>query len=183
MKSNEIEFINVLSVSPNVEVYSKTDNINYAMNESDLLALETYHKKVKIIKYINLFLKRIMDICGAMVGLILLIPITIFISIANIFVGDNGPLFYSHKRIGKNGKYFKMYKFRSMCVDADEKLKELLENDEDAKKEWNANQKLNNDPRITKVGKFIRKTSLDEFPQFLNVLKGDMSLVRTESCS
>ena len=129
------------------------------------------------VKNINLFLKRIIDIIGSIVGIILLVPITIAVYIANKIEKDNGPLFYCHTRIGKDGKYFKMYKFRSMVVDADEKLKYLLENDEEARKEWEANQKLQNDPRVTKIGNFLRKTSLDEFPQFINVLKGDMSIV------
>ena len=90
---------------------------------------------------------------------------------------DKGPLFFSQDRIGKNGKLFKMYKFRTMVVGADDVLKELLSKDEEARKEYAKNKKLKDDPRVTKIGKFLRSTSLDEFPQFFNVLKGDMSLV------
>lgn len=122
-------------------------------------------------------LKRIVDIIGALFGIIMLVPITIGIYIANLIFGDNGPIFYSQNRIGKNGKIFKMYKFRSMVMGADEKLEEYLEENEDARKEYKINKKLKDDPRVTKIGKFIRKTSIDEFPQFVNVLKGDMSLV------
>ena len=128
-------------------------------------------------KYINLILKRIIDIVGAIVGIMILIPLTIVIFMVNLISGDNGPLFYSHNRIGKNGKHFKMYKFRTMVVDSEKRLKELLENNEEARKEWEENRKLKNDPRITKIGNILRKTSLDEFPQFVNVLKGEMSLV------
>ena len=109
--------------------------------------------------------------------MILIIPITIVIWIANKAVKDKGPIFYTQERIGKNGKIFKMYKFRSMVMGADEKLKKYLEENEDAKNEYKKYKKLKNDPRVTKIGKFIRETSLDEFPQFINVLKGDMSLV------
>ena len=121
--------------------------------------------------------KRIMDIIGALFGIIMLVPMTIGIYIANLIFGDNGPIFYSQNRIGKNGKIFKMYKFRSMVMGADEKLEEYLEENEDARKEYKINKKLKDDPRVTKIGKFIRKTSIDEFPQFVNVIKGDMSLV------
>lgn len=175
MKVNEMELVNVEIVN-NFNRYHSITN-EKALTESDLLGLEVFRKKIKVLKILNLFLKRIMDICGAIVGIVLLIPITIGVAIANFISGDRGPLFYSHERIGKNGKHFKIYKFRSMCVDSDTKLKELLENDEEARKEWEENQKLQNDPRVTKVGNILRKTSLDEFPQFINVLKGDMSLV------
>lgn len=122
-------------------------------------------------------LKRIVDIIGALFGIIMLVPMTIGIYIANLIVGDNGPIFYSQNRIGKDGKIFKMYKFRSMVMGADEKLEKYLEENEEARKEYKINKKLKDDPRVTKIGKFIRKTSIDEFPQFVNVLKGDMSLV------
>lgn len=121
--------------------------------------------------------KRIVDIIGALVGCIILLPLTLGIWIANMIAKDNGPVFYVQKRIGKNGKSFKMYKFRSMVVDADRKLKRYLLDNPEANEEFMEFRKLKNDPRITPVGSFIRKTSLDEFPQFINVLKGDMSLV------
>ena len=125
----------------------------------------------------TLFLKRIIDIIGAIVGIAILIPLTVAVWIVNKLNKEEGPLFYSQERIGKDGKHFKMYKFRSMVVDAEERLKTMLEQDEDLKKEFEETRKLRNDPRITKIGKILRKTSLDEFPQFINVLKGDMSLV------
>ena len=123
------------------------------------------------------FVKRIIDIVGALVGCVILLPLTLFIWIANIIAKDNGPVFYVQKRIGKNGKSFKMYKFRSMVVDADKKLKRYLLDNPEANEEFMEFRKLKDDPRITPVGSFIRKTSLDEFPQFINVLKGEMSLV------
>ena len=123
-------------------------------------------------------IKRLIDIIAGVVGVILLIPITIVVGAIRIIKKENdGPLFYEQLRIGKNGKQFRMYKFRSMCVNADEKLKEYLENNEEARKEYKKYKKLKEDPRITKVGKVLRATSLDEFPQLINVLKGDMSLV------
>lgn len=145
-----------------------------AFTEDEILV---FKRETKVFKYINLFIKRIIDIIGGLVGIILLIPITLGVAVANLVTGDWGPLFYSQKRIGKNGKYFKIYKFRSMCIDADEKLVKYLEENEEARREWEEKQKLKDDPRITKVGKFIRKTSIDEFPQFINVLIGNMSLV------
>jgi lipopolysaccharide/colanic/teichoic acid biosynthesis glycosyltransferase len=136
------------------------------------------NKKTNIVlDYLNLFIKRVVDIIGGLIGTIILIPLTIVIAIINFVNNENGPLFYSQIRIGKDGKYFKMYKFRTMVVDADKKLQELLESDEEIRKEWEENRKLKNDPRITKIGKFLRKTSLDEWPQFLNVLGGSMSIV------
>ena len=122
----------------------------------------------------QLVLKRVMDICGAVVGLILCGIISIFL-IPAIKLDSPGPAIFSQIRIGKNGRRFKFYKFRSMYVDAEERKKELMKNNEMDGLMF----KMEDDPRITKVGKFIRKTSLDEFPQFWNVLVGDMSLVGT----
>ena len=124
------------------------------------------------------FVKRIVDVLAGIVGVVLLIPIIIVVEALRIIKKENyGPLFYTQLRIGKNGRQFKMYKFRSMCMNADEKLKEYLQENEEARKEYKKYKKLRCDPRITKVGKVLRATSLDEFPQFINVLKGDMSLV------
>ena len=124
------------------------------------------------------FVKRLIDIVAGVVGIILLIPLTIVVEIIRIIKKENqGPIFYDQLRIGKNGKQFKMYKFRSMCMNADETLKEYLEKNPEAKKEYRKYKKLKDDPRVTKVGKFLRETSLDEFPQLINVLLGNMSLV------
>ena len=145
---------------------------------------ETYHvgeMTWDTLDYINQALsralKRVVDVLGGIVGALFLIPLSIGIWLGNRICGDKGPLFYTQDRIGKDGKIFKMYKFRSMVVGAEEKLKELLANDEEARKEYSTYKKLKHDPRITKVGAFIRKTSLDEFPQFINVLKGELSIV------
>lgn len=134
------------------------------------------NKKVRV--NIEKGIKRLVDIIAGLAGTILLIPITICIYIAKkILREDDGPIFYDQLRIGKGGKHFKLYKYRSMVIGADKILEEYLAENEEARIEFEQNQKLKNDPRITKLGCFIRKTSLDEFPQFINILKGDMSLV------
>ena len=122
----------------------------------------------------QLVLKRIIDICGALVGCVILVIITIVFG-PLIKLESPGPVFFAQKRVGKNGRIFKMYKFRSMYADAEERKKELMAQNEMSGFMF----KMENDPRITKIGGFMRKTSLDEFPQFLNILKGDMSLVGT----
>ena len=129
-------------------------------------------------KFLTDFTKRSIDIIAAIIGCIILVPLTLFVFIINkLSEDDDGPVFYLHERVGKNGKIFKMIKYRSMVVDADEKLKEFLEENEEIRREFEINRKIKNDPRVTRIGKFLRKTSLDEFPQFINVLIGDMSLV------
>ena len=145
-------------------------------NIEDLEVVKQKNKRTSV-KKIETVLKRGIDILGGICGTLLLIPLTIIIWIANKLAKDNGPIFYTQTRIGKDGKLFKMYKYRSMVVGADEILKTYLEENEEARKEYKKYKKLKNDPRITKIGTFLRKTSLDEFPQFINVLKGDMSLV------
>lgn len=124
----------------------------------------------------NRFLKIIFDYVLTILGTLLILPILIFIALW-IYVDSPGTVIFKHIRIGKNGKEFPCYKFRTMCVDADERLAELLAKDEIARKEWERDFKLKNDPRITKSGAFLRKTSLDELPQIFNVLRGEMSLV------
>ena len=126
-------------------------------------------------KWSSRILKRLFDIAGSISIIIILSPALIYIS--RKVKQDGGPAIYGHERIGKGGKSFKCLKFRSMVINSKEVLEELLENDSDARAEWAATFKLKNDPRITKIGGFLRRTSLDELPQLFNVLKGEMSLV------
>lgn len=120
-------------------------------------------------------IKRSFDLLFSLMALIIGLPLFLVI-IAAIRLTSKGKAVYSHQRIGRGGKPFLCYKFRSMYADADFRLQELLKNPE-MKEEWQRCRKLKNDPRITPVGKFLRKTSLDELPQFWNVLKGDLSIV------
>jgi exopolysaccharide biosynthesis polyprenyl glycosylphosphotransferase len=122
----------------------------------------------------QVLLKRLIDILGGLIGTIVMVLLIVIVA-PMIKLESAGPIFFSQTRVGKNGRKFKIFKFRSMYQDAEERKKELLEQNEMSGIMF----KMNNDPRITKIGKFIRKVSIDEFPQFLNVLKGDMSLVGT----
>lgn len=150
----------------------KYDNLPEFMKNKKV---KEYYDVLKKKKF-QLLIKRLFDIFCSLIACIVLIPVTIILKILFILTGDFKPIFYKQKRIGKNGKFIYIYKFRSMVWNADEVLKELLKQPK-YKKEWKENQKFENDPRITKLGKFIRKTSLDELPQFINVLKNDMSMI------
>ncbi|MDU2460700.1 MAG: sugar transferase, partial [Clostridium sp.] len=138
-------------------------NINLDIN------LEVEKKESRLIYNLS---KRIIDIIGSLIGLILLSPILIIVGILIKFE-SKGPIVFTQKRVGKDGKEFDMYKLRSMVVNAEEIKEKLKEQNEMSGPMF----KMKDDPRITKVGKFIRKTSIDELPQLVNVLKGDMSLV------
>lgn len=118
------------------------------------------------------FVKRLIDIIGALSGIIVLSPVLLIAALL-IKLESRGPIFFQQKRIGLNGREFKMYKFRSMIVNAEELLDKLKDKNEMSEPMF----KMRNDPRITKVGKFLRRTSIDELPQLFNVLKGEMSLV------
>ena len=131
------------------------------------------NKKELESKVFYYFIKRIIDILGSLIGLLVFSPIFIYVAYKIKKEDPEGPVFFSQSRIGRNGKIFKMYKFRSMCVDAEGKLDMLLQHNEVE----GAMFKMKDDPRVTKIGRFIRRTSIDELPQLLNVLKGDMSLV------
>lgn len=144
---------------------STADNQNFTKG---ILNQESLEKR-----YVYLFIKRIIDLVGSLAGLIVLSPLFLIIGIMMKIEEPRGPMFFSQTRVGKNEKNFKMFKIRSMCVDAEERLEELLKYNEVE----GAMFKMKDDPRVTKVGKFIRKTSIDELPQLWNVLKGDMSLV------
>jgi len=144
-------------------------SLTYFYNDTPILTMGTPEPKMRY-----MFLKRLFDIIGAIIGCIITFVLFIIFGIA-IKIDSPGPIFFKQDRIGKNGRHFKMYKFRSMYIDAEERKKALMEQNE-----MNGFMfKMKDDPRITRVGKFIRKTSIDEFPQFFNVLKGDMSLVGT----
>lgn len=132
--------------------------------------------KNNLARPLNRYIKTMFDFVVTLVGTVMISPVLLFIALW-IYKDSPGPVIFKHMRIGKNGKAFPCYKFRSMCVDAKAKLEELLETDPEAKAEWERDFKLRNDPRVTKSGAFLRKTSLDELPQIFNVLKGEMSLV------
>lgn len=121
------------------------------------------------------FGKRGLDILGALVLLLVFAPLILAIGLLQI--GGSGSIFFSHRRVGRNGAQFGCLKFRTMVPDADRRLAEILESDPVARQEWAESRKLTNDPRITAIGNFLRRSSLDELPQLLNVLRGDMSLV------
>lgn len=120
--------------------------------------------------------KRVFDLILTICGGLFILPFMCIIA-AFIYFDSPGPVIYKQKRIGQNGKEFDFYKFRSMVIDADKVIDEYLEKNPEAKREWQRNFKLKYDPRVTRIGRFIRKTSVDELPQLWNVIKGDMSLV------
>lgn len=147
----------------------------------ETLVEESVKTEEKIIVYKSKFkiyyiFKRLFDIVCSLLGIIILSPIFLLM-IVLIKIDSKGPAFFTQKRIGKKGKEIKILKFRSMVVNAEQVLEELMAKDENIRNEYLTNKKLDNDPRITKMGKFIRKTSIDELPQLINVLKGDMSLI------
>ena len=144
------------------------------MLDEKVIAIDTTTRSISFYAY--LCIKRFFDALISLIGCIFLLPIILVVKICNICTGDFNSIFYKQKRIGKDGKFIYILKFRSMVPNADEILKELLK-DKKYREEWELNQKFEHDPRITKMGKILRKTSLDEAPQFINVLKGDMSLI------
>ncbi|WP_028401700.1 sugar transferase [Ectobacillus panaciterrae] len=146
----------------------KVANRSVSQPESQLLSKQEVNERK-----LYLFIKRCIDFIGASCGLIILSILFILVALAIKMEDPKGPVFFKQKRVGKDGKEFDMYKFRSMVTDAEERLQELLKHNEVS----GAMFKMKHDPRVTRMGRFIRKTSIDELPQFINVLKGDMSLV------
>ena len=133
--------------------------------------------QINYVRGLSRFLKRVMDIGIGIVGGVSLIPLTILVWIKTNSEERKHGLFFTQDRIGKDGKSIKIYKYRSMVTGADKILEEMMAKDEKIREEYEKNKKLKDDPRITKIGEFLRRTSLDEFPQFINVLKGEMSFV------
>ena len=150
------------------------NNIWMSIRDFDgVLGFATSHR---LKMFWNLAIKRFFDIVFVSLGGIIILPFLLIIALL-IKLTSRGPVLYGHKRLGLNGKHFIAYKFRTMVKDADKHLENILENNPEFKKEWEESQKIKNDPRVTKVGKFLRRISFDEFPQLLNILKGEMSLV------
>lgn len=147
------------------------DYHNLAMNDPTLTLIQPLEISIK-----HNIVKRAFDIFFSILILSVTSPLMFFIALTVRF-SSKGKIVYAHERIGRGGKPFRCYKFRTMYPDADMRLKEILENCPHLKNEWEQNHKLKNDPRVTPIGKFLRKTSLDEFPQFWNILKGDLSVV------
>ena len=124
-----------------------------------------------------LFIKRVFDLFVSFIGILIFLPVLGIVKLCYVISGDFEPVLFTQRRIGKDGVSFKFYKFRTMVRNADGVLKELMETDPAIYKEYTMYKKLSNDPRVTPIGRILRKTSLDEIPQFLNVFKGDMSVV------
>lgn len=168
------EFENMgLTVHLNIEVF----DLSLHCRKKELIKFGDYYAVSFApinIDYKKQMVKRLMDIVGALLGLLITAIVTVFLAPV-LLIESPGPLFFCQTRVGRNGRKFKFYKFRSMYMDAEERKKELMKYN----KMNGLMFKIDNDPRITRVGKFIRKTSIDELPQFYNVLKGDMSLVGT----
>ena len=152
----------------------KQENDNKLTKVLSMSEEKVAHKIKKAIYYTT---KKIFDIICALIGCLMLLPVSLITKISYLLTGDKGPIFFTQKRIGKNGKEFNFYKFRTMIPNADEELKRILKEDKELAKEYKENKKMKHDPRITKMGRFLRKSSLDELPQFINVLKGDMSVI------
>lgn len=143
----------------------------------EITSIEQHKISLNIKKNIYLLIKRLFDIIVGFVGCLILIPVYILIRILYLITKDNHRIIYKQVRIGKNGKKFYLYKFRTMIPNADKYLKKLLKENKKLAKEYRQNHKFEKDPRITKIGNLLRKSSLDELPQFVNILKGDMSLI------
>ena len=180
LMNKELKFINYLQhnclslmILPEIQgvsLYGAEVN-HFFGNEQLVIRLNT-----NLSNWFNVVIKRVFDIFAVILILILISPVMFIIAIS-IKITTKSKVFYSHKRVGKHGKYFGCLKFQTMYPNSKELLEEILANDEDRRKEWLATFKLKNDPRVTPIGRFLRETSLDELPQLFNVLIGQMSLV------
>jgi len=176
--SQPIKYLRKKYINKEYPFRDKSAKVKVIEEDSHTLALRCIDNRSSLYILFSSFIKRTIDIVGGLVGCLILIPLTLIVIILNkLNEEDDGPVFFMQERIGQNGKKFKMLKFRSMVVDADERLESFLEENEDIRNEFYVYRKIKNDPRVTKVGRFLRKTSLDEFPQFINVLLGDMSII------
>ena len=168
-------------------LYNKVEKIKYLPRTSGMVTFDTKVQDFDGMLVIStakgkttkgaLIMKRLIDIAGGLAGMIILLPLYFYVRKQNHANGDYDPIFFTQERIGKNGKPFKIYKFRTMVPNAETVLEKLMEENPEIREEYETNKKLRNDPRITAAGKVLREKSLDEFPQFINVIKGEMSMV------
>jgi undecaprenyl-phosphate galactose phosphotransferase len=147
------------------------------MNSDSVILSKSIEKSFSLRRLFYITIKRLFDIFVGILGMIIVIPLSIIIKIISICHKEHDSIFFKQQRIGKDGKLFTMYKFRTMVPNADNILIELMRNDATFREEYMVKKKVKNDPRITKVGRILRKSSLDEFPQFINIFLGQMSLV------
>ena len=195
IKNNEIEQIIIALPEANQQVidkvmsdiYGKVASVKYLPNVNGTMTfsseVQDFDGQLLIatsndtIGILDKFIKRFIDILAGLVGVITLLPLMVYVKYKYVKSGDYDNIMFSQYRIGKNGKLIKIYKFRSMIPNAEKELERLMKEDPKIKEEYLTNKKLKDDPRITPVGHFLRKTSLDEWPQFINVLKGEMSFI------
>lgn len=195
IKNNEIEQIIIALPEANQQVidkvmsdiYGKVASVKYLPNVNGTMTfsseVQDFDGQLLIatsndtIGILDKFIKRFIDILAGIAGVITLLPLMIYVKYKYVKSGDHDNIMFSQYRIGKNGKLIKIYKFRSMIPNAEKELERLMKEDSKIKEEYLTNKKLKDDPRITPVGHFLRKTSLDEWPQFINVLKGEMSFI------
>jgi Undecaprenyl-phosphate galactose phosphotransferase WbaP len=179
LSEQELSALLIHSVSAfryNVLVPSYLSSTNIWMNIRDFNGMLGFASTNHLQLWWNRMYKRALDLVAVAAGGLVILPFLLVIALL-VKLTSPGPVLYGHSRIGRNGNMFKAYKFRTMAQNADELLQKLLDSDPIVRKEWGENRKIKNDPRVTAFGKFLRKTSLDEFPQLINVLKGEMSLV------
>ena len=195
IENNEIEQIIIALPEANQQVidkvmsdiYGKVAYVKYLPNVNGTMTfsseVQDFDGQLLIatsndtIGILDKFIKRFIDILAGIVGVITLLPLMVYVKYKYVKSGDYDNIMFSQYRIGKNGKLIKIYKFRSMIPNAEKELERLMKEDPKIKEEYLTNKKLKDDPRITPVGHFLRKTSLDEWPQFINVLKGEMSFI------
>lgn len=159
-----------------INVSKHQDYFTSTMSIRDMGGILGYSSTHNLTKRTNLFVKRLIDILLCIVAGIIVIPVSILIAFL-VKITSRGPVFYGHPRVGKNGKIIKCWKFRSMCINSQEILEKILATDPVRRAEWEKDRKFQNDPRVTKFGKILRKTSLDELPQLWNIFVGEMSFI------
>ncbi len=177
-KTSEIstQIADYLYTIPQVHVLSELTGVPDYWISQRLDGLAGIHLQQNLMLPLPRFTKRVMDIIGAIIGGIILLPLLFYIAVA-VKMSSRGPVLYANERIGRGGRRFRMWKFRSMFTHGDAVLQDYFDANPECREEWERTQKLKLDPRITRIGRFIRKTSLDELPQLWNVLRGDMSFV------